>query len=60
MTSVPVDSAGHSLSDRGFRGSLPVNRLALLEIIDNQWDPHTNPDGYVSLGVAENVYMKVR
>jgi aspartate/methionine/tyrosine aminotransferase len=24
------------------------------EVSANQWDPSTNPDGYVSLGIAEN------
>ena len=25
------------------------------EILGDLWDPETNPNGYVSLGVAENV-----
>lgn len=30
---------------------------ALWDIISNLWHPKTNPDGYVSLGVAENALM---
>lgn len=27
----------------------------LQNVINNLWDPEDNPDGFVSLGVAENV-----
>jgi hypothetical protein len=29
--------------------------MPLLDVLCDLWHPETNPDGYVSLGVAENV-----
>lgn len=34
-------------------GSLNV----IWEVLNNQWDPQSNPRGYVSLGLAENILM---
>ncbi|KAF2450605.1 PLP-dependent transferase [Karstenula rhodostoma CBS 690.94] len=31
-----------------------ADELQVWEVSANQWDPTTNPDGYVSLGIAEN------
>lgn len=36
------------------RATAVVNPNPVLEAIANLWDPKTNPDGYLSLGVAEN------
>ena len=56
MTGQP-DTAQTTLSKRGVGRSGPANRLTLLDILHNQYDPSTNPNGYVSLGVAENVSL---
>lgn len=44
-----------SLSPRGKEAAAPLNRMVLLDVINNLWDPISNPHGFVSLGVAENV-----
>lgn len=44
-----------SLSTRGKEAAGPLSRMALLDVINNLWDPVSNPHGFVSLGVAENV-----
>lgn len=33
----------------------PGNRNPLLCILDDQWHPVSNPNGFLSIGVAENV-----
>lgn len=43
------------LSTRGDVFAMPNNKMPQLEILCDLWHPETNPDGYVSLGVAENV-----
>ena len=43
-----------TLSQRG-HGYATGPKKALEEVINNLWDPETNPDGILSLGVAENV-----
>ncbi|KAI5461605.1 pyridoxal phosphate-dependent transferase [Mariannaea sp. PMI_226] len=34
-----------------------IKGLLMWEVINNIWDPETNPDGILSLGVAENTLM---
>jgi 1-aminocyclopropane-1-carboxylate synthase len=34
------------------------NRNPIWDIYNNQWHPQNNPDGYVSIGVAENTLMR--
>ncbi|KAH9871231.1 hypothetical protein IAQ61_005410 [Plenodomus lingam] len=47
-----------SLSSRGADATKSTGELSQLwEIISNPWHPETNPTGYVSLGVAENMLM---
>ncbi|KAK2600186.1 hypothetical protein QQS21_005060 [Conoideocrella luteorostrata] len=46
-----------ALSSRAHDLSKPDPKYFFWEVLQNIWDPHTNPDGYVSLGVAENVLM---
>ena len=43
------------LSQRAQAVAKAAEGLAMFEILKNLWDPETNPDGIVSLGVAENV-----
>ncbi|KAH8746600.1 pyridoxal phosphate-dependent transferase [Diaporthe sp. PMI_573] len=43
-----------SLSTRAQDAELAARGLTMWEVIPNLWDPKTNPDGIVSLGVAEN------
>ena len=44
-----------ALSRRGQVIASIAEKFAFLDILKNLWDPKTNPDGFVSLGVAENV-----
>lgn len=46
-----------ALSQRAQATEKSARGLLLWEIIPNLWDPKTNPNGYVSLGVAENSLM---
>ena len=48
-----------SLSDRAQACARPDStRNPLWDIYKNQWHPQDNPDGYVSIGVAENTLMR--
>lgn len=49
--------ADTNLSDRGAAAARPNDGMRMWNIIQNLWDPETNPDGYVSLGLAENSLM---
>lgn len=44
-----------NLSTRGEVFASPAYRMPLTDILSDLWHPETNPGGYVSLGVAENV-----
>ncbi|CAG7554310.1 unnamed protein product [Fusarium equiseti] len=46
-----------NLSTRGQVFASPEYRMPLLDILCDLWHPETNPDGYVSLGIAENTLM---
>ena len=46
-----------NLSTRGHAASLPHPSTMIWDVLDNLWDPESNPSGYVSLGVAENALM---
>lgn len=46
-----------ALSARAHELSKPDPRFFFWEVLQNIWDPQANPDGFVSLGVAENVLM---
>lgn len=46
-----------ALSSRAFELSKPDPKYFFWEVLQNLWDPESNPDGFVSLGVAENVLM---
>lgn len=46
-----------SLSARAEQLSKPDPKFFFWEVLQNIWDPQANPDGYVSLGLAENVLM---
>ncbi|KAJ5365461.1 1-aminocyclopropane-1-carboxylate synthase C [Penicillium concentricum] len=48
---------GH-LSKRGDVYAQPGNRNPLLDILNDQWHPLSNPGGYLSIGVAENTFMQ--
>ncbi|KAG9187088.1 hypothetical protein G6011_04959 [Alternaria panax] len=46
------------LSERGSHASTTgAKDFEIWDIITNMWDPKTKPDGYVSLGLAENSLM---
>ena len=53
MDSTSSEAAG-TLSRRGHAYATGP-RKPLENVINNLWDPQDNPDGFVSLGVAENV-----
>lgn len=44
-----------ALSRRGARYALPANKNQVLDILRDGWHPTDNPDGFLNLGVAENV-----
>lgn len=44
-----------NLSARGEVFAEPKSKIPLLEVVCDLMHPDTNPGGYVSLGVAENV-----
>lgn len=46
-----------ALSARAHQLCEPDPKYHFWEILQNLWDPQTNPEGFVSLGVAENVLM---
>lgn len=48
------NEAVHTLSRRGHTYATGTKKT-LENVINNLWDPEDNPDGFVSLGVAENV-----
>ncbi|KAF5554097.1 1-aminocyclopropane-1-carboxylate synthase [Fusarium phyllophilum] len=35
----------------------PTSKMPMLDVVNDLWHPETNPDGYISLGVAENTLM---
>jgi len=45
------------LSARGAKAAGPGGSQLILDVINNLYDAETNPDGYVSLGIAENALM---
>lgn len=49
--------ASMSLSSRAREVAKPDPKYFFWEILQNAWDPETNPDGYLCLGLAENVLM---
>ncbi|GAO15583.1 uncharacterized protein UV8b_04755 [Ustilaginoidea virens] len=46
-----------ALSARASELAKPDPRYFFWQVLQNIWHPEANPDGYVSLGVAENVLM---
>jgi len=52
-----LDEQKSKLSDRGRLSVGDTSSNLIWEIISNLWDVETNPNGYVSLGVAENSLM---
>ncbi|KAF9877983.1 hypothetical protein CkaCkLH20_04559 [Colletotrichum karsti] len=50
----------HGLSARGQEAAKPNDGLLLWAIVRDLWNPSTNPNGYVSLGIAENSLMHDR
>ena len=49
-------TATGGLSHRGEKAQARYAQMApLFDIMKDLWDPETNPDGFISLGVAENV-----
>ena len=42
------------LSKRASAVAKPSPSTLIWEVLRDQWDPDTNPNGYVSVGVAEN------
>lgn len=46
-----------ALSTRAQDLSKPDPKFFFWEVLQNIWDPQNNPNGFVSLGVAENVLM---
>lgn len=55
MDNIPNEAA-RTLSRRGHKHATGAKKT-LENVINNLWDPEDNPDGFVSLGVAENALM---
>lgn len=49
--------ANHHLSARATAAAAPSSGMLMWDIIQDLWHPSTNPNGYVSLGLAENSLM---
>ncbi len=49
-----VDRTG-AVSKRGAAYADPANKAPMLDVVCDLWHPESNPGGYLSLGVAENV-----
>ncbi|KAF5717316.1 1-aminocyclopropane-1-carboxylate synthase [Fusarium globosum] len=46
-----------TLSKRGEVFATPTSKMPMLDVVNNLWHAETNPEGYISLGVAENTLM---
>ena len=55
----PSNEALGTLSRRGHSYATGTT-MTLEKVINDLWDPKDNPDGFVSLGVAENVQQSHR
>ena len=55
MGSLPRSS--QILSSRGQDALVHGSKIITWDILSDLWHPHTNPNGYVSVGVAENVML---
>ena len=51
------DTSVSLLSKRAQEHAQPSPRFLIWKVLSDQWDPQSNPDGYVSIGVAENRLM---
>ncbi|KAK5056621.1 hypothetical protein LTR84_012153 [Exophiala bonariae] len=59
MTTIKTPEAISTLSVRAQELAKPdEDKSPIWDIYNNQWHPQNNPEGYVSLGVAENVLMR--
>ncbi|QGI78614.1 hypothetical protein CEK25_005343 [Fusarium fujikuroi] len=43
-----------TLSKRGEVFATPTSKMPMLDVVNDLWHAETNPEGYISLGVAEN------
>ncbi|EXL63312.1 hypothetical protein FOCG_01668 [Fusarium oxysporum f. sp. radicis-lycopersici 26381] len=50
-------SLNGNLSQRGEVFATPTSKMPMLDVVNDLWHAETNPDGYISLGVAENTLM---
>ncbi|KAH7222605.1 pyridoxal phosphate-dependent transferase [Fusarium redolens] len=50
-------SSKANLSKRGEVFATPTSKMPMLDVVSDLWHPEANPDGYISLGVAENTLM---
>ncbi|RJE18673.1 hypothetical protein PHISCL_08995 [Aspergillus sclerotialis] len=55
--SAPTSRASKMLSSRGQTAREDGSKGIIWDVISNLWHPETNPDGYVSVGVAENILL---
>lgn len=53
----PAKKDAEMLSARGQKAVADGSNTLIWDVISNLWHPETNPDGYVSVGVAENALM---
>lgn len=50
-----MENGGGNVSNRGAIYANPSSKAPMLDVVCDLWHPDSNPDGYLSLGVAENV-----
>ncbi|SCO16914.1 unnamed protein product [Fusarium fujikuroi] len=52
-----MPSSTANLSKRGEVFATPTRKMPMLDVVNDLWHPETNPNGCISLGVAENTLM---
>ena len=57
-TVMDLSTRASLLSARGERIEAETNKVEMWKVIQDLWDPKDNPNGYVSLGMAENWLMR--
>jgi aspartate/methionine/tyrosine aminotransferase len=57
-TVMDLSTRASLLSSRGEKIEKETNKVEMWKVIQDLWDPKDNPNGYVSLGMAENWLMR--
>ena len=57
METLKLSNAAELLSSRGYDAQSSRSWFKIIEIISDVYDERTNPGGYISMGIAENVCL---